>query len=378
MSKPVRALWILLAMSCSIDVLAATPADPGQAVDQAVAQAMAERKMPGVSVAVIQHGKIVKETSYGQANVELGVPASNATLYTLASTTKEFTAVAIMKLVEEGKLSLDAPVRQYLPELPAAWAPVTVRHCLSHTSGLPDGDAADDVNVLPLAGTRAELLSLLATRPVAEPGVQMVYNQTEFMLLGDLIARVSGLSYQDFINQRLLQPLGIASMRWGDGWSVIPGRASLYTALQPTADRSKLQLDADGRPVYSTTGIHAFGQKVVTDWLMPAAGLNGNIDAMARWEAALWSGEVIKPATLALMATPYRMRGGNADGFGLALIPELRDGQPMVSSGGGAAVWLSTLPAQQLTVIVLSNLQASRPQALVAQILDIYAAPQGR
>ena len=110
------------------------------------------------------------------------------------------------------------------------------------------------------------------------------------MLLGDIIARVSGKSYESFLEDRLLKPIGVSDMRWGDSWNVISGRASLYTALEPTADRSKLRLDEKGRPVFSTTGIHTFGSKGEPEWLMPAAGLNASIDSMARWEAALWTG----------------------------------------------------------------------------------------
>ncbi|MFK2889613.1 serine hydrolase domain-containing protein [Dyella flagellata] len=343
-------------------------------VDRVVNQYMAARKIPGASVAIIKDGKLVKESSYGLANVELGVPVNHNTLFTLASTTKEFTAVAIMSLVEEGKLSLDTPIRHYLPELPASWGAVTIRHCLSHTSGLPDGDAPDDVNVTPLAGTQADLMKLLVTRPVGEPGVKTVYNQTEFMLLADVIERVTGKPYKTFIEDRLLKPLGIASMRWGDAWEVIPGRASLYTAVEPTSDRLKLQLDAKGEPVMSKSGIHVFGSKAVPEWLTPAAGLNGNIDAMVRWESALWGGKVIRPETLALMSTPYKLRDESAGDFGLAFVPYPLPGtgEPSVSSGGGAAVWITTLPKSHLTAIVLTNLQGCSPPALTAQVLRAY------
>jgi CubicO group peptidase (beta-lactamase class C family) len=343
-------------------------------VDDVVAKDMAARHTPGASVAVIKDGKVVLEKSYGVASVELNVPATNATLYPLASTTKEFTGVAIMTLVEQGKISLDDSVRKYLPELPASWAPVTIRHCLSHTSGLPDNVADDTVNVLPLAGTRADLMALLATRPVKAPGASMVYNQTGFMLLGEIIARVSGMPYESYINDRLLKPLGITGLQWGDTWTLIPGRASLYTALQPTADHSKLQLDSKGAPVMSTDGIHPFGSKIATEWLMPAAGLSGNIEAMSTWENALWTGKVIKPASLALMAKPYVMSDGKTGDFGLALMHDSQQGHVTVHTGGGAAVWITTIPDQHLTVIVLTNLQASQPYKLVAGILDVYLA----
>lgn len=377
MLKSKAAAVCLFASSLVPVVEAGTVAETSGQVDRAVAADMASRHTPGASIAVIHDGKIVLEKSYGVASVELDVPATNATLYTLASTTKEFTAVAIMTLVEEGKVSLDDPVTKYLPGLPASWASVTVRHCLSHTSGLPDNVEDDNVNVLPLAGTRAELMKVLVTRPVKPPGTAMVYNQTGYMLLGDIIARVSGMGYEAYVNDRLLKPLGIGGMRWGDTWTIIPGRASLYTALQPTPDHVKLQLDAKGSPVMSTDGIHAFGSKIATEWLMPAAGLSGNIEAMATWENALWSGRVIKPASLAVMAQPYVMRDGKTGDFGLALMHDSQRGLVTVHTGGGAAVWVTTIPARHLTVIVLTNLQASQPYKLAAEILDIYLGADG-
>ena len=161
-------------------------------------------------------------------------------------------------------------------------------------------------------------------------------------------------------------------MRWGDSWNVIPGRTSLYTTLEPTADRSKLRLDEKGRPVVSTTGIFAFGSKGEPDWLMPAAGLNANIDSMAKWEAALWNGKVIKPESLAMMAKPFQLHDGTVGPFGLVMMAGRQDGRTVISSGGGAAVWLSTIPDIRLTAIVLTNLQASSPQVLVAKILQSY------
>src|ERR1041384_5448426 len=166
---------------------------------------MAARKIPGVSIAVIRNGQIIRKASYGLASVELRVPVTNNTLFHLASTTKEFTGVAVMALVEDGRLALDASINTYLPELPSAWSPVTIRNCLSHTSGLPDGVAGDQVNIIPLAGDRRSLLKLLESMVVGEPGAKAIYNQTEFMLLGDIIARVTGKSYESFITERLLK-----------------------------------------------------------------------------------------------------------------------------------------------------------------------------
>lgn len=352
---------------------APTNTDP---VDRLVIQEMAARKIPGVSIAIIDNGRVVKQSSYGLASVEFGVPVANGTLFTLASATKEFTAVAIMALVEDGSVSLDESVRRYLPELPTNWAPVTVRHCLSHTSGLPDSVAQDQVNIIPLAGDREALLKILAAEPVTEPGVKATYNQTGIMLLGDIIARVSGKPYESFVEDRLLKPAGITDMKWGDSWDIIPNRASLYTALEPAADRSKLFLDANGRPVFSKTGIYAFGSKGAPTWMMPAIGLNTSIESLARWEAALWSGKIIKPASLAIMGQAFRLRDGRLGSFGLGLIPGKQGERATVSSAGGAAVWITTMPDHHLTAIVLTNLQASSPQVMIGKILDAHLLSQ--
>jgi CubicO group peptidase (beta-lactamase class C family) len=364
--------WLALLAGLSCAAVAHADADSSKRVDDIVAKDMSSRHTPGVSIAVIQGDKVVLEKSYGVASVELDVPATNKTLYTLASATKEFTGVAIMTLVEQGRISLDDSVRKYLPELPAAWAPVTIRHCLSHTSGLPDNVTDDTVNVIPLAGSKADLMKVLAEKPVQTPGAIMVYNQTGFMLLGDIVARVSGMSYEEYVDKRLFQPLGITGLRWGDAWTVIPGRASLYTALEPSVDRSRLRLDEKGSPVPSRTGIQAFGSKGLTEWMMASAGLNGNIQAMTTWESALWNGKVIKPSSLALMTQPYVMRDGKTGDYALAFMHDVEHGLPAIHTGGGAAVWITTVPDRHLTVIVLTNLQASQPAKLVAGIMDAY------
>ena len=194
------------------------------------------------------------------------------------------------------------------------------------------------------------------------------------MLLADVIERVTGKPYRTYIEDRLLKPLGITDMHWGDSWEVIPGRASLYTTLEPTPDRSKLQLDAKGRPVESTSGIHAFGSKGIPEFLSPAAGLNANIGAIAQWESALWSGKIIKPETLAMMGMPYKLRDGSTGDFGLEFMPYPlpATGESSVSSGGGAAVWVTTIPKSHLTAIVLTNLQGCMPPMLAAEVLQAY------
>src|SRR5436309_1285606 len=194
-------------------------------VDDYVRSEMKKRRLPAVAVVVIREGKVVKEKAYGLANVELNVNADEDTLFQIASTTKAFTATAIMSLVEEGKFSLDERVRKLLPGLPLSWNGVTVRHLLTHTSGLPDvvlGEDSDEV----IAQTRPEALRKLARMPLRNrPGAKWAYNQTGYVLLGMIIEKVSGLSFEEFMARRFFRPLGMTETRFGDDRAVVAGRA---------------------------------------------------------------------------------------------------------------------------------------------------------
>jgi D-alanyl-D-alanine carboxypeptidase len=305
---------------------------------------------------------------------------TTATLFPMASTTKELTAVAIMTLVEDGRIRLDQSVKELLPELPQAWSAVTIAHCLSHTSGLPDATTADSVNIIPIAGERDEVLKLAAQRPAASPGVASSYNQMGVLLLAMIIERVSGQGYEAFVEQRLLKPLGISGMAFGDAWAIIPRRSALYTALKPDAERIRLAM-VNGQPVFERGKTYAFGAKGFPAWMNAAAGLNASLDAMIAWETALHGGRVVKAETLAEMGGPFQLADGKPGGFGLGLIPGRYKELATVSSGGGAAVWVTTIPEQRLTVIVLTNLQGAFPQNLVPKIFDAFFisgdAPRG-
>src|SRR5689334_23021850 len=175
--------------SCASQTATRTPAAAdafGASVDKLAADYMAAQKIPGMAIAVIQDGQILKRATYGVASVELNVPLTEKTLFTMASTSKEFTAVAIMSLVEEGKIRLNQSVREILPELPEQWSAVTVANCLSHTSGVPDVTDPDTVNIIPIAGERNKVL--IAQRPVASaPGAVSSYNGAGILLLSMII-----------------------------------------------------------------------------------------------------------------------------------------------------------------------------------------------
>jgi D-alanyl-D-alanine carboxypeptidase len=345
----------------------AVRADP---VDDYIVAKMFEKSIPGLAMAVIRDGKVIKEKAYGYANLELKAPATVDTSFPWASTTKIFTAVALMQMVEQGKITLDQPVSAIVPGLPATWSKVTIRHCLSHTTGLPYA-VEDQFNINVLDGDRDQLIAKLSTKPALEPGTHTDYNTTDFVLLTMVIEKVSGLGYEDYVKRFVIDPAGIKTARFGDSWAIIPGRADLYTNLDITPDHKWL-LQRDGEPILLKTGILHYGQKSWPDYLQSQAGLNGSIKDLVTWEAALEGGKVIKAESLAEMERPYKMADGEDDFFGLGFnfYPTAWPGA--VSYGGGAQGWRVKVPNLHLTVIILTNLQGGQPEKFMNDIIAFY------
>jgi CubicO group peptidase (beta-lactamase class C family) len=363
---------IRLATCAGLLILGALPVPSfADEADEAVSAHMQRLGIPGLALAVIKNGEVIKEAAYGVANVELGVPATTDTVYVLASMTKVFTAAAIVSLAEEGRFSLDDSISTLVAGLPESWSPVTVRHCLSHTSGLPDA-ITDDINVKPVSGSWEGTLAALADAPVREPGTVSAYNQTGYAILGKIIETESGLSYEEFIKQRLFMRARIAHAQFGDAWVTVPDRATLYTLLEPTRDRVMLAVE-NGRPVFSEDGIRTYGSKTQPDHLLPAAGLNASIEDLIRWEQALAASDVVSEESLQQMTTPYITADGVETRFGLGFLTNGFAGLRTVSYGGGAAAWRMAVPDESLIVIVLTNLQGARPETFIGEIAALYS-----
>ena len=348
-------------------------------VDDYVRMQMQNLRIPGLALAVVKDGTVVKQQAYGMANVELEVPAQTETVFLIASITKTFVSAAMLSLVEEGTLSLDDPVRKHLPDLPASWAPVTIRHCLAHTSGLPDIRDADG-NMI--ADNRTDLLRELAAMPIEAPGKRALYNQTGYMLLGMIIEEVSGLGFKEFIDSQLLGPLGLSNTSFGDDREVVLGRSSMYTIFEPSLDRaSTLRRESDpgdpyGGNVVSPGAIHK-AYNYVYPRFHAGAGMNSTIEDMVRWELALASGNVLDAATLEQAATPFELTNGESGEFGLGWIVGTNNGHRTMEMGGGWATRYLRLPDDNLSVIVLTNLQGAEQGALAMGVASFYLADRG-
>ncbi len=265
-------------------LIAAVPARADR-VDDFIKSEMRLRHIPGLSLAVVRNGRVIKARGYGLANSESKAPATPDTVYQIASMTKQFTAAGIMLLVENGTVSLDEVIDKYLPDLPLTWRGVTVRHLLTHTSGIKDfADLADSETERSKDYTKAQIIALVSGAPLEfRPGEKWNYSNTGYFLLGMIIERVSGKPYEDFLRERILQPLGMADTRLNDLNEIVPRRAAGYVLRNGHL--------YNAQPVSPT---HTYA----------AGGLLSTAADLAKWDAALYTEKVLRKSSLEQMLTP--------------------------------------------------------------------------
>ena len=231
-------------------------------VDEFVRAEMARQKIPGVAVAIVQKGKVVKAQGYGLANVEHQVPVRPETIFQSGSLGKQFTAAAVLSLVEEGKIALDDPVAKYLPDAPPAFRPISVRHLLTHTSGIPDyTDGTFDLR----RDLTEEDLARMAFRLNLEfaPGTRWNYSNTGYVLLGIIVRKASGRFYGDVLRERVFVPLGMKTTRVISEEDIVPHRAAGYRLVKGELKNQEwvapsLNTTADGALYFSVLDLVAW------------------------------------------------------------------------------------------------------------------------
>lgn len=350
-------------------------ADP---VDGYIREQMNTNHIPGAVLVVLKGGKIIKQQSYGLANVELGVPTSMGSVFPLASVTKVFTATALYLLVQDGKIRLDDKVTKLLPTLPDAWGEVSILNCLTHTSGLPDffpGSPAAAPGNWIAASTLEEALKKVGAVPLLwKPGEKSSYNQTEFLLLKMIIEKISGMSLEDFLTERIFTPLDMTSARFGDSLDIIPNRVGLYMNFIPQADRFHVERRANGNGLPSPEG------KLWNDinFLYPAyqhggVGLNMSAADLAAFDIALSQGRVLDQRTLQLMWAPFRLNNGRDGEFAGGWDTDALNGHRMVFHIGAGMVEYAHIIDGNLTVILFTNNQGFNPYRLTVGVLRFFA-----
>ena len=301
------------------------------------------------AVLVARDGEVLLDRGYGFANREWSVPNDGDTKFRLGSVTKQFTAVAIMLLNERGLVDLDAPVKTYLPDAPAAWDGVTVRHLLTHTAGVPNFTDFDDYGASKtLPATMDSLIGRFRDRPLDfQPGEGWSYSNSGYILLTAIVEKASGRSYADFVAETLFQPLGMADSGYDSHAAVLPRRASGYAPTARgivNADYIDMSIPQGAGALYSTTR------------------------DLLKWEQGLFGGRLLTPASLALLTTPVR----NQYAFGLA-VTQAGGNTTIAHSGGieGFNTHMAWDPDRRMTVIVLGNLNGPGSDQVAGSLMAL-------
>jgi CubicO group peptidase (beta-lactamase class C family) len=322
-------------------------------VDALAAEALKRPGAVGLSIGVARGGKVILAKGYGLADVEFEAPANEQTMFRIGSVTKQYTAAAIMRLVEQDKINLNDDLSKYLPDFPLQGSTVTICHLLNHTSGIPSyTDVGEEwQKVWPLELTHEQLLALVKDKPFDfTPGVDWAYNNTAYYMLGMIIEKVSGKTYPQFMQDEIFTTLNLERTRCDSNSDVIKNRAQGY----------------------------AFSNGVLTNDIplgMNQPGAAGMIIStggeMVEWSMALASGKIVKPESFKMMATPTILPDGKNTNYGFGLMIDEFEGRKRIHHGGGIFGFNSMLvylPDDDLHVAVVSNGETVSSGRLAAEI----------
>jgi len=361
-----RGMGRTLALLCAV-ALAGQPT-----AGRYLASAMAAQHIPALSYAVVRNGVVVTSGTRGLANVELNAPATDATEFAIASMSKSISASAVVLLAQDGKLSIDDRVSRYLPDVPETWKDMTIRHLLSHTSGVKDHfhDSAEFEPLTTLdrrlAYSDAEYLKAHLDAPLNfAPGTKWAYSGGGYVILGAIIAKVTGRPYGDYLRDRIFTPLGMQHTHLISVADLIPHRASGYWF----------------RNGHLRNGGYS-GQAHISG---PDVGVMTTAADMAKWMAAVASARLWTTESRDAMWTPTTLSDGRqtvsfpaAIGYGLGWTIGTYRGYKMVGHGGtlvnGFTSTFFMLPEKQLGVVVLTNQYDATPQAIAFGIAGRYDA----
>jgi len=315
-------------------------------IDAFVRAEMARDRIPGVAVAVVERGHLTLARGYGLANVEHGVPVKPETIFESGSIGKQFTAAAVMLLVEDGKLALADPIAKFFPGAPASWQQITVRHLLDHTSGM--GDWPQDLD-LRRDFSEEDLLRMVQASPLAfAPGERWSYSNLGYVTLGLLVNKVAGKPYGDVLRERVFAPLGMTTARVISEAAIVPDRAAGYQLVD--------------------------GELQNQEWVSPS--VNSTADGSlyltaldyAKWDAGLDGGTLLRPASLEQIWSPARLRDGSTRAYGFGWHLGELAGHRVAYHGGawqGFQTFILRFLDDRRTFIVLANLRQAHAYRLI-------------
>ncbi len=325
----------------------------GDRIDHYVRAEMERQKIPGVAVSVVSNGVVIKAAGYGLANVEHGVPVKPETIFQSGSLGKQFTAAAVMLLVEDGTMALSDSITKFLPNAPESWRPITVYSLLTHTSGIPEytqgaidlrRDYTEDELSRFAFGLKLEFAA----------GARWNYSNTGYVLLGILIRKASGRFYGDILSERVFGPLGMKTARIISEEDIVPNRASGYRLV-----KGELKNQEWVAPILNTTADGSLYFSV--------------LDLIA-WDKGLSAEAVLKPESWVKVFEPAKLNSGKTYPYGFGWSVDEEFGQKSQQHGGswqGFQTFISRYLGDALTIIVLANLAEAKPDKFVEGIAAI-------
>ena len=301
------------------------------------------------SVLVARGDEVLLSKGYGSASLEWNIPNSPTTEFRLGSVTKQFTAASILLLEERGKLKTDDPVKKFVPDAPAAWDKITIFHLLTHTSGIPNFTSFPDYQSQePFPATPEKLVARFRDKPLDfQPGEKWSYSNSGYVLLGYVLEKVSGESYEKFVQENIFGPLGMKDSGYDSNSAIIPRRASGYVRSKNgpvNAGFIHMSIPFSAGALYSTT------------------------EDLLRWEQGLFGGKVLSAASLTKMTTPFK------DDYACGLSVHTVKGHKVIDHGGGIEgfnTFLAYYPEDKLTVVALGNLNGDAPGQIVTRLAAI-------
>jgi serine beta-lactamase-like protein LACTB, mitochondrial len=335
-------------------------------IDAAVAKFMASTHVPGLAVAVVENGEYEWAQGYGFADLENNVPASEHTLFRLASMSKPLTAIAALQLWERGQLDLDAPVQKYCPSFPRKPWPVSTRQLLGHLGGIRHykSSSQDD----PETGNTKHFddpiqagLNFFKDDPLlAQPGTSFYYSTQGYTLVGCVIQGAAEVRYVDFMRQNIFLPAQMEQTQADDRFAIIPYRTRFYEKKDSGAVRNADFLDSS--------------------YKIPGGGWLSSAEDMAKFEVAVLNDKLIRRTTRDLMWTPLKPSDGSEDPYALGWSWRKKTGTEVLAVGHdgaqqGTSTAFAIAPEQRAGVVVLANLEQQDAGVLASEILNIIAAP---
>lgn len=341
---------VFLAMSCLLTVHAQHIGSASEKTNEYIRLMMLKKHIPGLSVAVLKEGKILKIQNYGLANIETHLAATSQTVYKIGSLSKQFIAAAMMMLQQRGKIDLNSPISMYLDSLPPTWQGITVRNLLTHTSGL----VRDDPDFDPLkVRTLSQDIKVIYSLPLDfAPGTKWDYSNMNYYVLAAIIEKVTGINWAKWISQNIFDPSGMHQTRTTSMTDLVPNRAGGYKNTSAGWENAEIWLA-----------------------LRPSGAFLSSISDLAKWDSILYTNKLLTTASKKQMWTAMKLNDSTSTHYGMAWFIDSVNNHLRVHHDGGVPGFRSDFerfPDDKLSVIVLTNTGNANAERIAQNIAGFF------